>query len=73
VTNVAMGSIVGVKVSRKHPRIVRVLVYRAGVSAPGAAGAAGAQETKRYDFECETAAVAAEVVRDVRKALEGLE
>jgi hypothetical protein len=66
VTNVPMSSIVGVKVSRKHPKMVRVLVFR------GSSGGSG-QETKRYDFECETATMAADIVADVRKALVGLE
>ena len=67
VTNVPMRSIVGVKVSRKHPKIVRVLVFKAG------GGAAGGAEIKRYDLECESAGVAAEIVGDVRGALKGLE
>ncbi|KAK5174518.1 Component of a membrane-bound complex containing the Tor2p kinase [Saxophila tyrrhenica] len=67
VTNVPMSSIVGVKVSGRHPKMVRVLVFRA------AAGGAGAQETKRYDFECDSGNVATEIVSEVRKALEGLE
>lgn len=57
VTNVPMSSIVGVKVSRKHPKMVRVFVYRE-------------KETKRYDFECSGAGEAGEVVRDVRRGME---
>lgn len=37
-TSVHLSSVVGCKVSRKHPKVVRVLVYRE-------------KETKRYDFE----------------------
>ena len=53
VTNVHMSSIVGVKASRKHPKLVRVLVYRE-------------KETKRYDFECVSADEANHIVADIR-------
>ncbi|KAL1588670.1 hypothetical protein WHR41_02615 [Cladosporium halotolerans] len=53
VTNIHMSSIVGVKVSRKHQKMVRVLVYRE-------------KETKRYDFECVSHDEAENIVRDVR-------
>lgn len=56
VTNIHMSSIVGVKVSRKHPKMVRVLVYRE-------------KETKRYDFECGTREEAGRIVSDVRVGL----
>nr|POE89870.1 target of rapamycin complex 2 subunit sin1 [Quercus suber] len=56
VTNVPMSSIVGVKVSRKHPKMVRVLVYRE-------------KETKRYDFECSSHAEAEAIVGDIRVGL----
>lgn len=73
VTNVPMTNIVGVKVSHKHPKMVRVLVYKgAGAVGAGGVGAAAGQETKRYDFECETAAVAENVVADMRAALDAL-
>jgi len=55
-TNVPMSSIVGVKVSRKHPKMMRVLVYRE-------------KETKRYDFECASHAEAEAVVADIRVGL----
>ena len=58
VTNVPMTSIIGVKVSRKHPKMVRVLVYRE-------------KETKRYDFECARPGEAEGVCADIRKGLEG--
>ncbi|KAK3112391.1 Component of a membrane-bound complex containing the Tor2p kinase [Teratosphaeriaceae sp. CCFEE 6253] len=55
-TNVPMSSIVGVKVSRKHPKMMRVLVYRE-------------KEMKRYDFECASHAEAEAVVGDIRVGL----
>ena len=57
VTNVPMSSIIGVKVSRKHPKMVRVLVFRE-------------KETKRYDFECNNKEEAAEIVSDVWKGVD---
>lgn len=57
VTNIHMSSIVGVKVSRKHQKMVRVLVYRE-------------KETKRYDFECTSHEEAESIVRDVRVGTE---
>ncbi|KAK5117474.1 hypothetical protein LTR85_008859 [Meristemomyces frigidus] len=56
VTNVPMSSIVGVKVSRKHPKMMRVLVYRE-------------RETKRYDFECGSREEAESIVGDIRVGL----
>ncbi|KAH9816979.1 SAPK-interacting protein 1 (Sin1), Pleckstrin-homology [Teratosphaeria destructans] len=56
VTNVPMSSIVGVKVSRKHPKMMRVLVYRE-------------KETKRYDFECASHGEAEAIVGDIRVGL----
>ena len=57
VTNVPMSSIIGVKVSRKHPKMVRVLVFRE-------------KETKRYDFECNNKEEAVDIVSDVRRGLD---
>jgi hypothetical protein len=57
VTNIHMSSIVGVKVSRKHPKMVRVLVYRE-------------KETKRYDFECTSHEEAESIVGDVKVGTE---
>lgn len=57
VTNVPMTSVIGVKVSRKHPKMVRVLVYRE-------------KEPKRYDFECSNNQEAVEIVSDVQKGLD---
>ncbi|KAK4539879.1 hypothetical protein LTR36_010273 [Oleoguttula mirabilis] len=56
VTNVPMSSIVGVKVSRKHAKMMRVLVYRE-------------KETKRYDFECGSRQEAESIVGDIRVGL----
>lgn len=55
-TNVHMSSIVGVKVSRKHPKMVRVLVFRE-------------RETKRYDFEASSRDEAADIVSEIRKGV----
>jgi hypothetical protein len=59
VTNVPMTSIIGVKVSRKHPKMVRVLVYRE-------------KETKRYDFEAQNRDEANSICVDVRRGIEGV-
>lgn len=59
VTNVPMTSIIGVKVSRKHPKMVRVLVYRE-------------KETKRYDFEAQNRDEANAIMVDVRRGIEGV-
>ncbi|QIX00340.1 hypothetical protein AMS68_005857 [Peltaster fructicola] len=53
VTNIHMSSIVGVKVSRKHPKMVRVVVYKE-------------KEAKRYDFECASNDEAQSIVADIR-------
>lgn len=53
VTNIHMSSIVGVKVSRKHPKMVRVVVYKE-------------KEAKRYDFECASKEEAQSIVADVQ-------
>ncbi|KAF2171864.1 hypothetical protein M409DRAFT_63415 [Zasmidium cellare ATCC 36951] len=57
VTNVPMTSIIGAKVSRKHPRMVRIYVFRE-------------KEQKRYDFEAANHREAEEIVGDVRKGME---
>lgn len=56
VTNVPMSSIIGAKVSRKHPKMVRILVYRE-------------EGAKRYDFEAGSKAEAEDVVGDVRRGM----
>ncbi|PSK46128.1 hypothetical protein B9Z65_5096 [Elsinoe australis] len=56
-TSVHLRDVIGCKVARKHPKLVRVLVYRE-------------KETKRYEFEAESRAQAAEIVEEVRKGVE---
>ncbi|KAK8202212.1 Component of a membrane-bound complex containing the Tor2p kinase [Zalaria obscura] len=56
-TSVHLSSVVGCKVSRKHPKIVRVFVYRE-------------KETKRYDFEANSANEANEINAEIRKGVE---
>lgn len=56
-TSVHLSSVVGCKVSRKHPKMVRVLVYRE-------------KETKRYDFEAGSREEAAEIAGEIRKGVE---
>ena len=57
VTNVPMTSVIGAKVSRKHTKMVRILVYRE-------------RETKRYDFEAANHREAEAIVEDVRRGME---
>ena len=56
ITTVGFNNIVGCKVSRKHPKTVRVSVYRE-------------RETKRYDFEASSPGEAQEIVADIRKGI----
>lgn len=56
-TTVHFTSVVGSKVSSKHPKTFRVVVYRE-------------RESKRYDFEAQSREEAAEIVREIRKGLE---
>ena len=51
--------IVGCKVSRRHPKSLRVVVAREG-----------GQEQKRYDFEAANADEATEIVEEIRKSME---
>ena len=51
-TTVHFSSIVGSKVSKKHPKMFRVIVFKE-------------RETKRYDFEAESQSVAEEIVREI--------
>lgn len=55
-TSVHLSSVVGCKVSRKHPKVVRVLVYRE-------------KETKRYDFEASNRDEAQEIVTEINKGM----
>lgn len=57
VTNVPMTSVIGAKVSRKHSKMVRILVFRE-------------KEPKRYDFEASNHREAEEIVSDVRRGME---
>lgn len=56
-TTVHFSSVVGSKVSRRHPRMFRVVVYKE-------------RETKRYDFEAQSQAEAQEIVREIKKGVE---
>ncbi|KAF2112798.1 stress-activated map kinase-interacting protein-like protein [Lophiotrema nucula] len=56
-TTVHFSSIVGSKVSKKHPRMFRVIVYKE-------------RETKRYDFEAQSADEAVEIVREIKRGVE---
>lgn len=56
ITNVAMSSVIGAKVSRRHPLIFKIFVMRN-------------KETKRYDFEAKSKAEAESAVADVRKGM----
>ena len=51
--------IVGCKISRRHPKGLRVVVAREG-----------GQEQKRYDFEAVSAPEAGEIVEDIRRGME---
>jgi hypothetical protein len=57
VTTVPFSSVVGCKVSRKHPRMFCVTVFKE-------------RESKRYDFESGTPDEAAEIVEEIRKGME---
>ena len=56
-TTVPFSMIVGCKVSRRHPKTFRVIVFRE-------------RETKRYDFEAQNVGEAAEIVEEIRKGME---
>lgn len=56
-TTVPFSMIVGCKVSRRHPKTFRVIIFRE-------------RETKRYDFEAQSAGEAAEIVEEIRKGME---
>jgi len=56
-TSVHLSSVVGCKVSRKHPKMIRMLVYRE-------------KETKRYDFEASTKEEANEIAGELRRGVE---
>ncbi|MCJ1316728.1 hypothetical protein MMC15_002049 [Xylographa vitiligo] len=56
-TTVPFSMIVGCKVSRRHPKTFRVIIFRE-------------RETKRYDFEAQSISEAAEIVKEIRKGME---
>ena len=56
---VPFSMIVGCKISRRHPKGLRVVVAREG-----------GQEQKRYDFEAVSAPEAGEIVEDIRRGME---
>ncbi|MCJ1282296.1 hypothetical protein MMC26_001619 [Xylographa opegraphella] len=56
-TTVPFSMIVGCKISRRHPKTFRVIIFRE-------------RETKRYDFEAQNISEAAEIVKEIRKGME---
>ncbi|KAF2686402.1 stress-activated map kinase-interacting protein-like protein [Lentithecium fluviatile CBS 122367] len=56
-TTVHFSSVIGSKVSKKHPRMFRVIVYKE-------------KETKRYDFEAGSYEDAVAIVREVKKGID---
>lgn len=56
-TTVHFSSVVGSKVSKKHPRMFRVLVFKE-------------KETKRYDFEAQNHEEAVAIVKEIKKGLD---
>jgi hypothetical protein len=56
VTTVHFSSVVGSKVSRRHPKTFRLVVYKE-------------RESKRYDFEAVSASEAAEIVAEIKRGL----
>ncbi|EUC42458.1 hypothetical protein COCMIDRAFT_7943 [Bipolaris oryzae ATCC 44560] len=56
-TTVHFSSVVGSKVSKKHPKMFRVIVFKE-------------RETKRYDFEAQSNDEAIEIVREIKKGVE---
>ncbi|KAL6705482.1 Component of a membrane-bound complex containing the Tor2p kinase [Coniothyrium glycines] len=55
-TTVHFSSVVGSKVSKKHPKMFRVIVFKE-------------RETKRYDFEASSADEAIEIVREIKRGV----
>ncbi|CAA9963222.1 Stress activated MAP kinase interacting protein Sin1 [Pyrenophora teres f. maculata] len=56
-TTVHFSSVIGSKVSKKHPKMFRVIVFKE-------------RETKRYDFEAQTTNEAVEIVREIKRGVE---
>lgn len=59
-TTVPFGNVVGSKVSRRHPKSFRVLVFKE-------------RETKRYDFEAGNPGEAAEIVNEIQAKIKPLQ
>ncbi|CAI6337646.1 unnamed protein product [Periconia digitata] len=57
ITTVHFSSVVGSKVSKKHPRMFRLIVFKE-------------KETKRYDFEAQSHEDAVSIVREIKKGLD---
>jgi target of rapamycin complex 2 subunit MAPKAP1 len=55
-TSIPFGAVIGFKVSRKHPKMVRVIVWRENAN-------------KRYDFEAHNAIEAKEIVDEIEKSV----
>lgn len=56
-TTVHFSSVVGSKVSKKHPKMFRVIVFKE-------------KETKRYDFEAGSVTDAGEIVREIKRGVD---
>jgi len=56
-TTVHFSSVVGSKVSKKHPRMFRVIVFKE-------------KETKRYDFEAQSHDDAVNIVKEIKKGVD---
>ncbi|KAI9815512.1 MAG: hypothetical protein M1827_002646 [Pycnora praestabilis] len=56
-TTIHFSSVVGCKVSRRHPKTFRVVVFKE-------------RESKRYDFEAQNVMEAAEIVQEIKKGIE---
>ncbi len=56
-TYIHLSSVIGCRVSRKHPSQFRLVVYKV-------------RESKRYDFQTQSPEAAAEIVREINKAAE---
>jgi hypothetical protein len=56
-TTVHFSSVVGSKVSKKHPKMFRLLVFKE-------------RETKRYDFVAQSADEAMEIVKEIKRGVE---
>lgn len=56
-TTVHFSSVIGSKVSKKHPKMFRVVVFKE-------------KETKRYDFEAGSVTDAGEIVREIKRGVD---